>query len=103
MNAFVDQPARTAPWRLPIRWPSDHVEDAAEQAQPDHTQLDRADFVRRVIAARCPELSDEDLALIGGTILSREVGQLIASVLDDLDTRIGELEQRLEEREERHG
>jgi hypothetical protein len=55
----------------------------------------RAAYARRLILARCPELTDADLAALAqpeADTLAVEVGEQILEVLEALETRMTELE-----------
>jgi hypothetical protein len=92
MNAFVDQPADAtavpAPPELSDVEPIDTLVDD-----------DPSGWVKRLVATRCPELTDADLDQAFG--LPREVAELFLDALDQIAERVGELGQRLTEWEER--
>jgi hypothetical protein len=68
-------------------------ESLPEAEAPD----DRAGYVSRLVAARCPELNDLDLALIGGTpVVPAKIAELITEALGAIDERIVDLEERMD-------
>lgn len=64
----------------------------------DSTDDDRDDYIRNVIAHRCPELTDDDLAMLSqpdeflGELLPVEIGHQILEVVDRLFDRMTALE-----------
>lgn len=65
---------------------------------------DRADHIRRLIAARCPELSEADIAEAFSEAPAQDIAQediipacfaeALAEVLDAIDAQLGRIEQR---------
>ena len=51
---------------------------------------DRADYLRRLIAARIPELIDGDLAAIAEPDLPVEIADMVCDVLAQISTRLSQ-------------
>jgi hypothetical protein len=56
---------------------------------------DHADYVRRLVAHRVPELSDDEIAAAFATGMSAEVADLVLAVVDAIAERLDQIEEGL--------
>ena len=62
----------------------------------DRDRADRVEFVRRLVLARCPELSMADLEVAFGNGDSDRFDDVLVQIADTVGETIQELEQRLD-------
>jgi hypothetical protein len=96
------KPASPAPWtdrRLFMLADELEAEVKLDEAREAEAEAGRADFVKPLIAQRCPELTDEDLAQVFGpveVVVPAEIVGLIEATLGALADRIDRLQARLD-------
>lgn len=73
---------------------ADRGGQAQDEAEESKTMTDH-DRVMMLIKARCPELSDDDLALLAKPSLSAEMMDAVVDVVDVIEQQLVALEQGL--------